>query len=370
MSGSASLCDDPALDTLRDMVGVEQPVVGWNTSATADGVRHFARGYGDDNPAWGESAVPPSFLYSVCSGGRAPGHAGPAEILSGTAALWLSDAWTYHAPLALGASLTSTVAVKAVSSTVTRSRGPVVIIDELFRFCDGHGEPVADYTKQTMRFRRPGSSRQGDLGVGETPWDGPRYTRSELDRIGEAVLAERDRRRGALPRPASSVRLNDDLGTLIKGPLSLTSIVAWVAGWGSAYLESDRLAHARWREDPALLLTVPSTGRPESVEAPHWDPELAHVAGMPRSYDFGAQRMAWLLHLVTDWAGDAGEVLEFEGRLTRPNLLGDLTTVTGCVEEIRDGTVSCRVAAHNQRNEQTAAARVTVRLPDIEEPRN
>lgn len=47
-----------------------------NHEVTADGVRHFAYGYGDDNPLWcdpeygrrtrwGEMIAPPNFLYTM-----------------------------------------------------------------------------------------------------------------------------------------------------------------------------------------------------------------------------------------------------------------------------------------------------------------
>jgi hypothetical protein len=351
-----------AVMELRDLIGVEQPVIGWNSSAHEDGVRHFARGYGDDDPRWGVSAVPASFLYSVCSGGRPSGLRGPAEVLRGTGALWLNDAWTYHRPVAVGAPLVATVTIADVQLTTTRSRGEVALIDEHFAFRDPDGA-VADYTKRTMRFRRQDST-PAPAGTAMDPWaSAPRYGEAELDELAALAVDEVERRRGSQERYADSVSVGDDLGTLRKGPLSITSVVAWVSGWGSPFIETDRVAHLRWGADPSLRLTVPSTGRPESIESPHWDPEMAAVAGMPRGYDFGPQRMAWLQHLVTDWAGDAARIVSMEGRLTRPNLLGDLTIIGGTVVAVLGDLVTCRVVAQNQREEETADAVIGVRLP-------
>jgi len=91
---------------------------------------------------------------------------------------------------------------------------------------------------------------------------------------------------------------------------------------------------------------------------------------MDRGYDFAPQRIAWLVHLVTDWAGDHAQVRAVEARLRAPNLLGDLTTVTGRVTAVEDGLVSCDLVATNQRGQETATARVDVLLETTSQRRS
>jgi len=373
--GAATVAVDRLYDGLDDLVGVRQPIVGWNTEAGVDAVRHFARGYGDDNPLWGliggddVTRVPPTFLYTVCSGGREPGHLGPAEVTPGTGALWLGDTWQLERPVRIGSPLSATVTVDAVTRSQTRSRGPVAIVDERFTFQDDGPGPLATYLKRTMRFRRLEDAGTAAAAVADEP-PAPHYDVETLDRLAAEISAEAGRRRGPDRRYAESVTVGDPLGSLVKGPLSVTSIVAWVCGWGSPYIETDRLAHQRWLSDPGLRLQVPSTGRPETIEGPHWEPELAASAGMDRGYDFAPQRIAWLVHLVTDWAGDHAQVRAVEARLRAPNLLGDLTTVTGRVTAVEDGLVSCDLVATNQRGQETATARVDVLLETTSQRRS
>lgn len=364
MISAVAVAEPPDLRGLLEHIGVEQPVVGWNSQASRDAVRHFTHGYGDDSAHWGTGeadhdggAIPPTFLYSVCSGGRANGLPGPAELLPGTAAVWLGDMWNFHRPVHLHEALSATVAIESVTPKVSRSRGASVLVCERFEFRDGQGKNVASYVKTTMRFARREGNQEHPSPVPE-----PFYTGQELDELARSVVAEADRRRGDETRAASTVAVGDSLGTLVKGPLSLTSIIAWVAGWGSPYLQTDRLAHRGWLDDPTQRMTVPSTGRPESIEAPHWEPELAAVSGLPRGYDFGAQRICWLVHLVTDWAGNLGQVRALDAQIIGPNLIGDLTTISGSVAQLIGDDAVCQVEAINQRGEITARATVTVTL--------
>ena len=355
------------LDPLRDLAGVEQPVSGWNSVASADAIRHFAHGYGDSNPLWcapdyaarsvrGQITAPPTFLYSCSSTGRQPGHPGPAQVLTGSSAIWLEDAWCFGRPVRVDEAVSASVVVQDVSIRTSASRGPCAIVTEQYRFRIG-AETVATCIKKTMRFRRQDTTARS-AHVPE-----PHYTLAELGRLGERFAAEDVQRRGSAARRIGDVTAADSLGQILKGPLSQTSLAAWISGTGSPHLLSDRLAHAIWQADPHARLVSPLTGRPEMDEAAHWDPEYAAVAGMSRGYDFGSQRIAWLGHLVTDWAGDAGQVSALSGRLLAPNLIGDLTTVSGSVTRVDARDVTCEIAARNQRGELTASGVATVVLP-------
>ncbi|WP_181779850.1 hypothetical protein [Pseudonocardia pini] len=114
--------------------------------------------------------------------------------------------------------------------------------------------------------------------------------------------------------------------------------------------------------------TTRCSGVSGTLEGPHRDPLLTPTVGLSRGYDFGSQRISWLAHLVTDWAGDDAEITSLTVRLLAPNLLGDLTRLRGRVTGVagaggEDRVVEAEIEAVNQRDVVTATGTVTVRLP-------
>src|SRR5690606_10334866 len=112
------------------------------------------------------------------------------------------------------------------------------------------------------------------------------------------------------------------------------------------------------------------TGWPEGPEGIHWDPDVFGVFGYERGFDFGPQRISWIAHLCTDWCGDAGLLLELDGRLLRANYVGDVTWLTGEVARTwrePDGRarVELRLEGRNQRGELSTSARAIIELPDL-----
>jgi hypothetical protein len=128
------------------------------------------------------------------------------------------------------------------------------------------------------------------------------------------------------------------------------------------------MQHGYLASHPGSRLVNDRTNIPDSLEATHWDTELARQAGLPRAYDFGPQRISWVAHLLTDWMGDDAFLASLEARLTRPNLLGDVTWLSGQVcgtEQLADGTwaIDCAVTGRNQRGQQTTEATARVLAP-------
>ena len=70
-----------------------------------------------------------------------------------------------------------------------------------------------------------------------------------------------------------------------------------------------------------------------------------------------------MTHLLTDWMGDLGFLSELDVRVRRPNLLGDITWVSGTVTAVDGALVDCSVETRNQLNEVTATGMARVRLP-------
>jgi len=113
-------------------------------------------------------------------------------------------------------------------------------------------------------------------------------------------------------------------------------------------------------------------GIEDTIEAPHFNADLARKGGMPNAYDFGGQRAAWLAHLLTDWCGDEGFVTDLDVRLRRPGYIGDAFWLDGTVTGKRRGAagdvIECAVSATNQRGEVIADGTAAVLLGAARRP--
>lgn len=374
---------DDALEHMRSLLGAETPLRGWNSSASHDAIWHFALGVGDDNPLWWDEGyaektswargfAPPTFLYSAMSGPRLPGDTavgGVEELLPGVFAVWAGDRWSWSRPVWRDERVRAYSSLHSVEEKTSRFGGRTVLQTDRMRFVSGDsGEEIAVLYRSRMRMERT-ASRSSDRYAG---YESPRYSPAELARIAEQYESEAAGRRGDAVRRWGSVAEGDPLGTLVKGPLTITNIVGWVLGWGSSMCQTNRIAHQYLRDHPGARLTNEQSGVSDTLEGAHWDPYFARMSGMPDAYDFGGQRIAWMAHLLGDWMGDAGFLGALDVRLVRPNFLGDTSWVSGQVTGTRDTAtdslpshraVDCELTIENQNGETTTTGTAVVYLP-------
>ena len=121
-----------------------------------------------------------------------------------------------------------------------------------------------------------------------------------------------------------------------------------------------------YRKHPMAFITN-EQGVPDVPERVHWDPDFARRVGVPSSYDFGPQRVAWLGQVVTNWMGDHGFIAKFRGEVRRFNLVGDTHWLSGEVtgKSVENGRHLITVALRgiDQRGEETIRGGATVVLP-------
>lgn len=366
-----------AIEQMRGQLRRPWPTRGWNSSASADAVWHFALGLGDDNPMWwdpdrpGGRQVPPTFLYSCENAPVVPGlmqteeRGGVDTWLPGALGLWAGDRWVWHRRTEVGEPITATTELWDVAERASSlsDRSVAQTTRTVFRGRDDR--PLAEVYRSIFRFERSALTANHYLGL-----EPAHYTAEDRERIQAQYLAEHANRRGSEPRPWAGVEIGDELPALIKGPLTITGLVSWVVGWGASMCQSDRVRAHLLELNPGAGIQHPEYGFVDTIEGPHWDDRLAVLGGYPRGYDFGCQRLSWLAQCVTDWCGDDGRLTELDGRLLKPNLIGDITRVTGRVTgKTRDGErhlVNCTLEARNQRDQVTASATATVQLPGSE----
>ena len=325
-------------------------------TATRDAIRHWAHGIGDRNPHWAAGRLaPPTILFAMdrIVSGYVGGLPGIHAMYGGTDFRWRravreDDRLVGSSVLVDLEEKPSAFARRAVKQTYRTT------------FTDPDGTVVCEADSWCFRTERDTARERAKYG----PVEPHRYTTEELDRIRRAYREEVVR--GATPRHWEDVQIGERLPEVVKGPLTVTSVVAFVQGWGSLYVRAHGLAFELFDRHPALAIPN-GFGAPEPPERVHWDDTLARAVGVPAAYDYGPERVAWLGHLVTNWMGDGGLLTRLTVQVRRHNLIGDTTwcrgTVSGRAIAHDRGEVTLALDAINQRGEIIAAGEAVVVLP-------
>jgi len=356
-----------ALAALRTRIG--QPVPRpqpYVEVATRDAVRHWAHGIGDRNPLWsdpdyaatsrwGGILAPPTILYAMdrIVSGYVGGLPGVHAMFAGTDFRWRLP--IREGDRIVGESLLLDL-VERPSAFAKRA------IQQTYRttFRNDQGAIVAEADSWCFRTERDTARERAKYGNVAAY----RYTQAELEAIRKAYADETVR--GATPRHWEDVAIGQVLPPVVKGPLTVTSVIAFIQGWGGLYVKGHGLAFELFDRHPALAIDNPF-GVPEPPERVHWDAEFARAVGVPGAYDYGPERVAWLGHLVTNWIGDEGVLRRLNIQVRRHNLLGDTTwcrgRVAGKTEQEEEALVELELWAENQRGDLTAQGSATVALP-------
>lgn len=356
----------------------------FNEFATVDTIRHYAQGEGDDNPlwndpdyaassAWGDVIAPPMFPISAGVPEPATWTDDQREAMSGGDPLrgvgqyLRAERWYFAGPVRVGTRLTKRRALVKADLT------------EPSAFAGGHRGAVLCWRVVYSDDREPErplvvNEREFFYSERETPPDAVR--RRDLAHYDEAAIAEIDAlyeaetRRGAATRTRADVAVGDRVGSIVRGPLTVTDVMAHHTGTGlgGQYgVGALRLGYLNRRRVPGFYTRNPQ-GVPDVVQRCHWEDDWARQLGHPAAYDYGMMRMAWLMNLVTDWMGDGALIASFEGSARRFNYLGDTQRLTGSVESVEgvgeETVVGLDLAGTNQDDEVTCRARVVVRLPE------
>ncbi|MBI2529244.1 MAG: MaoC family dehydratase N-terminal domain-containing protein [Candidatus Rokubacteria bacterium] len=348
---------DEALAELRGFLGrpVRRPEP-YIEVASRDAIRHWAHGIGDRNPHWAAHRVaPPTILFAMDR--IVSGYVGG---LPGIHAMYGGTDFRWRLPIREGDRIVGeSILLDLVEKQSTFARRAV---QQIYRttFVNQDGAAVCEADSWCFRTERDTARERKKY----RPADPHRYSPEEIAPIREAYRNEAIR--GAEPRYWEDVAPGDALPELVKGPLTVTSVVAFVQGWGSLYVRAHGLAFDLFDRHPALGISN-AFGVPEPPERVHWDDALARAVGVPAAYDYGPERVSWLGHLVTNWMGDAGLLRRLNVQVRRHNLIGDTTWCRGTVRakaaaEGR-GEVTLDLRAVNQRGETIALGEAVVVLP-------
>lgn len=377
---------DEAIDRLRARIGIAEPhpQPPHYRRPDVDAFRHVANAYGDDNPlytdpdyaagtVWGGPIAPPVLV----GGDTLVGEDEVTELaddvrdllkgdpLRGVHAFYSASAREWWAPLRPG-------------HRVARRNALVGALDKPSEFAE---RAVHEWTAQVFRDDDALLSAQFKLMIrterskarARKKYDAVElasYDDADIERIEAQYAAERPR--GADPRWWEDVAEGDEIGPLVKGPLTVTDMVCWHVGMGMGLygVAPLRLGAANRRRVPRFYHRD-AHGIPDVMQRVHWDPEFARRSGNPTTFDYGRMRETWLIHLCTDWMGDDAWLWKLDCEFRRFNYVGDTQWLSGTVARryLADGgrpAVDLDLTAINQRGEVTTPGHATVLLPSRE----
>ncbi len=357
------------LAEIRSQAGKTWVVSGdaqFNKWAVEDTIRHYCNSIGDINPLFRDRSyaakarygciiAPPTFLYSVY---WASGHVSGMRGIHG----WHSgNLWEFFKPIKENTCFEVKQTITRVDEKVGRMSKRIWITHGDSEYRDQNGELVAKTDGWTTWAERGEAGKSEKYkGIKEAT-----YTREELAAIEEQVLSEEIR--GADPRYWEDVSVGDKLKPVVKGPLALRDMMAYLQGLPSPYIKAHGIYLRYEKRHPDVGMTDETTGRRDAPELVHQEPSRAHEIGIPGAYDYGCQRISWLDHLITNWMGDDGFLKKLYAEVRRFNVLGDTTWCEGKVTkkyvDRGEHLIDLEIWARNQRGEITAPGWATVRLP-------
>ncbi|WP_051266412.1 FAS1-like dehydratase domain-containing protein [Nakamurella lactea] len=396
---------DEGIEKMRLLIGYPNPTIRsgrvtlpWNTEATVDAIRHFAEGYGDDNPMfvdpehgvgtrWGSMVAPPGFEATM---GMDRSPKVPADLrretrgaLRGVQLYHSGNEARYYRPITPGTTLDRTYAITEVTPKSSTFAGRSVIVTNNYQWFSG-GQLYVDLDKWFVHAERkpkkprdPAGSAEAANGTTRTggadssgEWEPYVYTVAEIEEIDELYRSEFVR--GADTRYWEDVTENMRMPVMAKGPLTVTDMFNFHmgAGWLVYGNPALKLAAAQRQAMPGFYSRNRNNAW-DVMQRVHWEEDLAREVGVPTIYDIGPMRWSWLLHYCTNWCGDDGWVYRARCEFRKFNFVGDTTRLQGRVIEQLihpelGPSVELEITGTNQRGEENIRGSATVLLPSRE----
>lgn len=372
---------DEAVERLRLRVGVPVPQLEPSFEfASVDNMRNYAKGIGDINPMyrdpeyarrspWGSFAAHPTFMLYMGRSveqsypddlvertGRGDPLAGVHAFYSGVDIEWTSrieegDRMTVRGGLASAEVRRSRMGGQAVHQWTERA------------YRNQREELVGVHRELLIRVERSAARSTGKYSSLDVPHS---YTEAELEAIEKDY--EREYIRGEEPRYWEDLEVGEALVPLLKGPYTVTAYICYAEGTGprNAFHRAHSVAY-RYRKEHPRAFPPNDFGYPDTVARVHWDRSMAARAGLPETYDYGGERVAWMSHAVTHWMGDVAFLRRLQLQVKAFCFVGDTVWIGGRVErkyeEKGEKRAEVSLSAKNQRDEEISSGMATVILP-------
>ena len=356
---------------------------GFCHEVTPDGCRHFVNGYGDDNPLycdpdyaqatrWGTLIAAPTMIWAY-HGQLDPLAKLRPEIarklegdpLRGVGELQADVAYEFYRPMRHGDRIYDRGAFTGLADKRSSWGGRAVHITRSWVGFNQKREITHLLRGMWIRGERRPVSEVKDPQPAPEP-----YTPEQLAEIDACYEAEVGTRRGATPRFFEDVNVGDVLPKLVKGPIRVTDLILFHAGFGQSFpTYAHRLAFQTRKSTPGLY-TRNKLNVWDIVQRMHWEEDWAHKVGAATVYDYGAIRETFLGHLVTNWMGDDAWLRRLHVQHRKFNFAGDTNWLLGRVASKAIGEhgpeVELAVRIENQRGLVITEGTAHVLLPSRE----
>jgi len=377
---------DHDIDRQRQLLGWDEPskMADYVQTASADSIRNWSYGCGDDNPLfcdpayarktrWG-SVIAPGMMVGQINrpllGDPTPDHikALKKSLFRGIHVFVSGSGWEFYRPVYPGDTIYSFNGEETCEVKQSEFAGRSVINVRRDVKMNQRGEVVAVYRILRVLTERKTAAKKGKYSALEPA----SYTDEEFQAIEDIYAAEQVR--GAEKRWAEQVGKGDSLGAQVKGPLTVTDVICFHAGgYGfTPYAPTvGRRAHKN-RKRIAPFYVKNEQGIPDVAQRLHWDPTWAQAIGNPMAYDYGVMRENYLWSYLNDWAGDDAIITHVHDEIRKFNYMGDVQHVSGEVlakrEEHGNAVVDVAVKFTNQRGDETVRSTATIALPSEKRP--
>lgn len=350
-----------------------------NSVATPDAIRNWALGVGDDNPLYIDEEYGTETRWGTQIGhGTQMGHIKtpmlgdpiPDEVKAKTKGMFRGvhvfvsgGTWEWYRPLRPGDRIFSFRGEESLDVKQSEFAGRSVIQVSRDVAINQFGEVLGVYRILRVLTERKKSRSAGKYAAIEPA----HYTDDDYEKI-DAIYAQ-EGPLGAEKRYWEDVNVGDHLDPMVKGPTTITEMIAFHAG-GYGFvpygLRSSRVGYKN-RKRIAPFYVKNAQGVYDVAQRLHWDSDWAKAIGNPMAYDYGVQRQCWFYHHVADWAGDDACIVGLEDSIRKFNYMGDTQFLSGEVvgKRERDGQKVVDLELHmiNQRDTETAYGTATVALP-------
>lgn len=349
-------------------------------TAVEDNIRNFAACIGDDNPLytdpdyarstrWGGQIAPnmmAGILGKAMRGDKLPDKIKALKkgLFRGIHVFVSGGDWTWYRPIRPGDTIYSFEGEDGIEVKPSEYSGRTVTKFLRTVKVNQDGDVVAVYKKRSILSERKTAKKKGKYSELEPA----SYTEEDMAKID--ALYEQETRQGATPRYWEDVQVGDDMGQMVKGPLTVTDIIVYHAGGYGFWpygLKTGKMGYENRKRIPAFYMNN-SNGVPDVAQRVHWDAELSkQTTGNPLPYDYGVMRETWLHHYLTNWGGDDSWVEQQYDEVRKFNYIGDTQFITGEVvnKRVEDGRylVDVAVKTTSQRDVECTRCEATLVLP-------
>ncbi len=298
---------------------------------TPDAIREFAHAVGDDNPLWldaeyaanstvGRLTAPPTFVssvqYPVLHGAKIPSDL--ANLVNSLEVQWYDR--IYQGDTITAKSIQNSVHINPDANVIN-----TVTINSTTFFSNQHDKLVC-LARASVKWKDVRAEQNlKDVKI-------PHYSPEKIRDLEPRILHNQ--------RTASDHIRSDDLsiGTeidpLVLPPLSIADIVSWESAIGLPF-RAGRLKYVDAVGHPHSTVISPvSAWRFHRSEA-HIDPVISPTRGMPLPFDNAVMRLSRLCVMITDWMGDAGQLVSSSIKLHYPLFYGHASIHQGTISGFR-----------------------------------